>query len=73
MHHQTEDQSKTGCSCRGGADHETALLASLLGPIAVVSPRASLGMPVRSLASVLAVRAALAHAPAVPEPRPPRP
>ena len=48
MHHSVPAQarSKSDCSCRGTTDPAVAVLAAIIGPIAVVPERIALDIPV---------------------------
>jgi len=72
MHHREHAKSNSDCACRSTSDGGMATLASLLGPVAVVSLEVQVEPRVVSTTACVAVSRSIVPAPAVPEPPPPR-
>jgi hypothetical protein len=71
MHH-TKTKSKSSCSCRSTSDGPTAILASLLGPTAVLTSRTEVVATVASSRCFTNTEAVLFDASINPDPPPPR-
>jgi hypothetical protein len=71
MHH-TKTKSKSSCSCRSTSDGPTAILASLLGPTAVLTSRTAVVATVATSRFLTNPEAVPFDASINPDPPPPR-
>jgi hypothetical protein len=72
MHHTKTTKSRSSCSCRSTTDGPTAMLASLIGPTAVLTARTTVVATVATSGVRTSPEAPLFDASINPDPPPPR-